>query len=327
MAAKPATLNFGAGPAMIPRNVLEKAQAELLDYAGSGMSVMELSHRSKEFEAVLNAAEADLRTLMDIPDNYKVLFLQGGATTQFSAVLYNLIGAGGGKSAVEKPDGWKDVPVDYIVTGGWSDKAAKEAKRLGAKVNIVVDTKKSNYNGIPPVAEWKLSGPSAAYVYYCSNETVHGVEFQNNGAAGQEGIFPGDHIDPSVPLVCDMSSNILSRPIDVSRFGVIYFGAQKNVGPSGLTVVIVREDLLKTGHPNFLPPLMLEWKTAADNQSMYNTPPTFAIYVSGLVFKDLIAKGGIAAVEKVNIEKAKLLYQAIEESNGFYRCVVKDGVR
>ncbi|KAI9021953.1 phosphoserine aminotransferase [Hyaloraphidium curvatum] len=326
--AAPATLNFGAGPAMIPRNVLEKAQADLLNYGGTGMSVMELSHRSKEFEAILAAADKDLRTLMDIPDNYKVLFLQGGATTQFSAVLYNFIGRKrGGAENGHAADDWRSIPVDYIVTGGWSDKAAKEAQRLGAKVNIVLDTKKQGYSGVPPPEQWKLSGPSAAYVYYCSNETVHGVEFQNNGAAGQEGVFPGDVVDPSVPLVCDMSSNILSRPLDVSRFALIYFGAQKNVGPSGLTVVVVRSDLLDATHPGLVPPIMLEYKTAADNTSMYNTPPTFAIYVSGLVFKDLIEKGGIAAVDKVNEAKAKKLYGAIEASNGFYRCVVKEGFR
>lgn len=315
------TLNFGAGPAAIPRAVLAKAQAEMLDYAGTGMSVMELSHRSKEFEGILARAEADLRALMGVPDNYRVLFLQGGATTQFSAVVYNLVG-GGDRNAQD----WRSVPVDYIVTGGWSDKAAKEAKRLGANVNIVVDTKKQGYSSVPPVAEWKLS-EKPAYLYYCANETVHGVEFTNNGVAGQEGPFPGDVVDPSVPIVCDMSSNILSRPVDVSKFGLIYFGAQKNVGPAGLTIVIVREDLLERVHPGLIPPLMLEYKTAAENQSMYNTPPTYAIYVSGLVFADLLAKGGIAAIDKINEEKAKKLYDAIEATNGFYRCVVKEGSR
>jgi phosphoserine aminotransferase len=313
--------NFGAGPAMIPRAVLEKAQSEFLDYAGTGMNVMELSHRSSTFEKILSEAEADLRQLMGIPKNYKVLFLQGGATTQFSAVVYNLLG---GPNA-SKP--LSEITVDYIVTGGWSDKAAKEAQRLGAKVNIVLDTKKAGYSSIPPASEFKIT-PGAGYLYYCANETVHGVEFSNNGAPGQTGVFPGDLlISADVPLICDMSSNILSRPVDVSRFGLIYFGAQKNVGPSGLTVVIVREDLLARSHPGLTTPLMLEYKTAAENQSMYNTPPTYAIYISGLVFKDLLAKGGIEAVDKINEEKAKRLYGVIEASGGFYKCVVTEGSR
>ncbi|KAJ3412537.1 hypothetical protein HDV05_000618 [Chytridiales sp. JEL 0842] len=302
------TWNFSAGPGVIPKPVLEKAQSEMLNFANTGCSLMELSHRSKEFEAVLAETEANLRSLLHVPSNYKILFMQGGATAQFSAVIYNLIG-----SDLTKP-------VDYIVTGSWSSKAVEEAKNLGVKVNIVVDTKPTKHNGaLPPVSEWKFS-PDPAFVLYCDNETIHGVEFDK---------FPFESVPKDVPIVCDMSSNILSKPIDVSRFGCIFAGAQKNMGPSGVTVVIIREDLIGTRkNASLKVPVMLDYKTFADNKSMYNTPPTFSIYICGLVFKWLLNDvGGLEKMAEINKRKSGAIYDAIKDSNGFYHCPVNENVR
>ncbi len=284
--------NFSAGPAVLPNPVLQQAQAELLDWRGSGMSVMEMSHRGKEYMGIHAQAEADLRDLMAIPKNYQVLFLQGGAHLQFSMIPLNLLR---GK-----------LSADYVNTGIWSKKAIDEARKF-CHVNIAADNKDKNCTYVPEFKSWKLD-KDAAYVHYTPNETIGGVEF---------GWIPdtGD-----VPLVADMSSNILSRPYDVSQFGLIYAGAQKNIGPAGVTVVIVRDDLV--GHADPRLPTMLDYKIHADNDSMYNTPPTYGIYMAGLVFQWLKKNGGVAAMETTNIAKAKLLYDAIDASGGFYVCPV-----
>jgi len=284
--------NFSAGPAVLPKEVLQQAQAELLDWHGSGMSVMEMSHRGKEYMGIQAQAEADLRELMGIPVNYKVLFLQGGASQQFAMVPLNLLR---GK-----------LSADYVNTGEWSKKAISEAKKF-SYVNVVASNADKNATYIPAFDNWKLD-KDAAYVHYTPNETIGGVEFNWVPDTGY------------VPLVADMSSNILSRPVDVSSFGLIYAGAQKNIGPAGLTIVIVRDDLV--GHAPSGLPAMLDYKTHADNDSMYNTPPTYGIYIAGLVFQMLKRKGGIAQMEKTNIAKAKLLYATIDASNGFYHCPV-----
>jgi phosphoserine aminotransferase len=280
--------NFSAGPGALPEAVLKQAQADLMDWQGSGVSVMEMSHRGKAFMSIAAEAEADLRELMVIPDNYKVLFLQGGATTQFAAIPMNLLR--GKKQA------------DYFNTGQWSKKAIKEAKQY-CDVNIVACSEADNFSTIPPVSEWKLN-PDAAYVHYTANETIGGVEF--------------DHIPDTgdVPLVVDLSSTILSRPIDVSKFALIYGGAQKNIGPAGLAIVIVREDLL--GDVIDGTPGMLNYQVQADSDSMFNTPPTFSWYMAGLVFKWVKAQGGLAAMAEINQRKAAKLYAAIEAS-GFYK--------
>lgn len=276
--------NFSAGPAMLPTEVLERAREEMLDWNGSGMSVMEMSHRGKEYVSIAEKAEADLRKLMAIPDHYKVLFLQGGASSQFAMVPMNLLR---GKTS-----------ADYLNTGHWSEKAIAEGKRY-CNVNIVADTKGSKYTTLPDASELSFS-KDAAFVHYTPNETIAGVEF---------GYIPdtGD-----IPLVADMSSTILSRPVDVSKFGVIYAGAQKNVGPAGLTIAIVREDLIGETLPGT--PTMFDYKTHADNGSMYNTPPTYAWYIAGLVFEHLLAKGGLAAMAEINKRKAQKLYDAIDNS-------------
>ena len=284
--------NFAAGPAVLPHEVLEQARDELLDWRGSGMSVMEMSHRGKEFMGIAAQAEADLRELLGIPKNYKVLFLQGGAHLQFSMIPLNLLR---GK-----------LSVDYVNTGEWSKKAINEAKKF-CFVNEVASSAGQNFTCVPEFKHWKLD-KEAAYVHYTTNETIGGVEFNWTPEVGE------------VPLVGDMSSNILSRPIDVSKFGLIYAGAQKNIGPAGLTLVIVREDLI--GHAPSGLPTMMDYKIHADNDSMYNTPPTYAIYMAGLVFQWLKRNGGIAKMEQTNIAKAKLLYDAINSSNGFYVCPV-----
>jgi phosphoserine aminotransferase len=289
--------NFSAGPAVLPKAVLQQAQSELADWHGSGMSVMEMSHRGKEYMGIHAQAEADLRELLAIPANYKVLFLQGGAHLQFSMIPLNLLR---GKTS-----------ADYVYTGEWSKKAIGEAKKFGS-VNVVIDNKDKNCSYVPAFETWQRD-PNAAYLHYTPNETIGGVEF---------GWIPetGD-----VPLVADMSSNILSRPIDVSKFGLIYAGAQKNIGPAGLTLVIVRDDLI--GQVAAGTPTMLDYKTHAENDSMYNTPPTFAIYMAGLVFQWLKSNGGIAAMEQANVAKANLLYGAIDASNGFYNCPVNPADR
>ncbi|MFZ5522781.1 MAG: 3-phosphoserine/phosphohydroxythreonine transaminase [Pseudomonadota bacterium] len=284
--------NFSAGPAVLPKQVLQQAQAELPDWHGSGMSVMEMSHRGKEYMGIHAQAEADLRELMGIPVNYKVLFLQGGAHLQFSMIPLNLLR---GK-----------LSADYVNTGEWSKKAIGEAKKF-SYVNVAANNADRNCSYVPAFSTWKLD-KDAAYVHYTPNETIGGVEFNWVPDTG------------SVPLVADMSSNILSRVIDVSKFGLIYAGAQKNIGPAGLTLVIVRDDLV--GHADPRLPTMLDYKTHADNDSMYNTPPTYGIYMAGLVFQWLKKNGGIAAMEQANIAKAKLLYDAIDASNGFYVCPV-----
>jgi phosphoserine aminotransferase len=288
--------NFSAGPAVLPKEVLQQAQAELLDWHGSGMSVMEMSHRGKEYMGIQAQAEADLRELMGIPANYKVLFLQGGASQQFAMIPLNLLR---GK-----------LSADYVNTGEWSKKAISEAKKF-SYVNVVANNTDKNASYVPAFDTWKLD-KDAAYVHYTPNETIGGVEFN--------WVPQIDNMPGSVPLVADMSSNILSRPVDVSKFGLIYAGAQKNIGPAGLTIVIVREDLV--GHAPSGLPTMLDYKTHADNDSMYNTPPTYGIYIAGLVFKMLKRKGGIAQMERTNIAKARLLYAAIDASNGFYNCPV-----
>ena len=280
--------NFSAGPAVLPEAVLAQARDEMLDWHGSGMSVMEMSHRGKEYMSIHEQAERDLRALMGIPSNYKVLFLQGGATLQFAMVPINLMRGKAG--------------ADYVHTGEWSKKAIKEAKLFGT-VNVAASSEDRNFTYVPAQASWKRS-PDAAYLHYCANETIGGVEF---GWVPD----PGD-----VPLVADVSSNFLSRPLDVSKFGLVYGGAQKNIGPAGLTIVIVRDDLL--GHAPKGTPTMLDYKVQADADSMLNTPPTWAIYIAGLVFQWLLRQGGLAAIEQRNIGKAKLLYDYLDGTE-FYR--------
>ncbi|HYD74766.1 3-phosphoserine/phosphohydroxythreonine transaminase [Ramlibacter sp.] len=280
--------NFSPGPATLPEAVLRQAAEEMLDWHGSGMSVMEMSHRGKEFIGIHAEAEATLRELMGIPSNYKVLFLQGGAIGENAIVPMNLIGRSG--------------RADYVVTGDWSRKSVKEAKTYGT-VNIAATGEASKFTAIPKQSGWKLD-PGAAYVHICSNETIGGVEYHWTPDTG------------AVPLVADMSSNILSRPIDVSRYGLIYAGAQKNMGPSGVTVVIVRDDLL--GHALPITPSAFNYKLQAEADSMLNTPPTYAIYIAGLVYKHLKAQGGLAAMEEHNRAKAKILYDYLDASS-FYR--------
>jgi len=279
--------NFCAGPAALPEAVLKKAQAEMLDYQGRGLSVMEMSHRSDYYIAIAQKAERDLRDLMGIPDHYKVLFLQGGASLQFAQIPLNLLGD---KSS-----------ADYVNTGEWSKKAIKEAKRY-CSVNVVASDEANNFTRVPAFNTWKLD-PNAAYLHYTPNETIHGVEYD---------FIP----DVKVPLVADLSSSILSEPLDVNRFGLIYAGAQKNIGPAGITVVIVREDLLGKALP--ITPTMLDYKIHADSDSMYNTPPTYAWYLAGLVFEWLKDLGGVEAMGKLNQAKAQKLYGYID-SSGFYR--------
>lgn len=281
-------INFSAGPAALPLEVLEQVQSELTDWNHSGMSVMEISHRSKPFIRVAEQAEADLRALLDIPDDYAVLFLQGGATTHFALLPMNLAGAG--------------QPADYLVTGSWSKKASKEAAPV-CSVSVVADGASLNYMDMPARNTWKLN-PQAAYFHYCANETISGLEMHEPPDVG------------GVPLVADMSSTILSRPVDVRRFGVIYAGAQKNIGPSGLVILIVRKDLLERPAAGTLPPI-LRYATHAAEGSMLNTPPTFAWYVAGLVFAWLKRQGGLAKMAEVNRRKAELLYRAVDDS-AFY---------
>ncbi|QKT04778.1 3-phosphoserine/phosphohydroxythreonine transaminase [Ectothiorhodospiraceae bacterium 2226] len=280
--------NFSAGPAVLPEEVLAQAREDLVDWQGSGMSVMEMSHRGKEFLSIAQQAEADLRELMGIPENYKVLFLQGGASSQFAMVPMNLMGARGTRA-------------DYINTGAWSKKAIAEGKRYG-EVNVAASSADEHFTTVPKESTWTLD-PQAAYLHYTPNETIGGVEFPFVPETGD------------VPLVADMSSTILSRPIDVSRYGIIYAGAQKNIGPAGLTVVIVREDLM--GEPLPGTPTMFDYRTHADNESMYNTPPTYGWYLAGLVFAWLKRQGGLKGMAEINRRKAGKLYAAIDGSD-FY---------
>ena len=287
--------NFSPGPAVVPELVLQQAQSELLDWHGTGTSVMEMSHRGNAFTSIARQAEADLRELLAIPDNYKVLFLQGGATGQFAAVPMNLLGDRG--------------HADYLNTGMWSKKAIKEAKLYG-EVNVVASSETQNFTTVPPRESWQCS-PDAAYLHYCPNETIGGLEI---------------HQPPQsdAPLVADMSSTILSRPIDVSRFGVIYAGAQKNMGIAGLTVVIVRDDLLGRALPTT--PTFLNWQVQADNDSMINTPSAYAWYIAGLVFQWIKELGGLEVMAERNAQKARMLYEVIDNSN-FYHNPIEPAYR
>jgi phosphoserine aminotransferase len=284
--------NFSAGPAVLPEPVLRRAREEMLDWHGCGMSVMEMSHRGKEFIAIAAQAEADLRELLAIPAGYKVLFLQGGATLQFAGIPMNLLR---GRSR-----------VDYVNTGEWAKKAIAEAKKY-AQVNVAASSEDRKFTYAPPQSAWKLS-PDAAYVHYTGNETIGGVEFHWIPQTG------------AVPLVCDLSSSLLSRPLDVARFGLIYAGAQKNIGPAGLTIVIVREDLI--GHAAPGTPSVMDFKAQADADSMLNTPATYSIYIAGLVFDWLQQQGGLGAIEKANVAKAALLYDLLD-SSGLYASPVE----
>jgi phosphoserine aminotransferase len=280
--------NFSAGPAVLPVDVLEEAQRDLLSLPGVGMSILEISHRSKAFDNVIETCEADLRALAGIPANYHVLFLQGGASLQFSMVPMNLLPAGGS--------------ADYVVTGSWSEKAVKEAKRVGG-VKIAATTADENYARVPKQSELALD-PAAAYVHYTTNNTIYGTEWHYLPDVG------------SVPLVADTSSDMFSRPIDVGKFGLIYAGAQKNLGPSGLTLVIIRDDLVARTPPSLA--TMLQYSVHVENKSMYNTPPVFGVYIMGLVLKWLINQGGLAAIDARNARKAAKIYAEIDRT-GFYR--------
>jgi len=286
--------NFSAGPAVLPKVVLQQAQYEMLDWHGSGISVMEMSHRGKEFTAIIEELEADLRELANIPSNYKILFLQGGASSQFAMVPMNLLC--GKKSA------------DYIVTGQWSKKASQEAKRY-CTVNIAASSEDTHFTYVPRQETWRID-KNTAYIHYTTNETIGGVEFYWTPE------FPKDS---QIPLVADMSSDILSRPLDVSQYGLIYAGAQKNLGPAGLVLVIIREDL--SGKPLAGTPTLFDYQVHIDNCSMYNTPPTYAIYITGLVMKWLKQQGGLSTIEQTNNRKAALLYDLIDHSD-FYHCPV-----
>ena len=280
------TYNFSAGPAVLPKSVMLRAQAEMIDWHDSGMSVMEMSHRGKHYMSIIEKVESDFRSLFNVPKNYKVLFLQGGAIAQNSMVPLNLLN---GKKA------------NYVVSGYWSKRSYQDALPFG-DMSIAASSESIGYTKAPDLKEWKIDS-SASYIHFCSNETIHGVEYFDLPSV------------KAIPVVADMSSHILSRPVDISQFGVIYAGAQKNIGPAGLTIVIVRDDLLEVASP--LTPSVFNWKTQAENQSMINTPTTYSIYMAGLVFEWLIELGGLAAIEKQNIKKAELLYSHIDSSD-FY---------
>lgn len=281
--------NFNAGPATLPLAVLEEAQRELLNFKGTGMSVMENSHRTKEYEAINSEAEALVKELLNVPENYRVLFLQGGASTQFAAVPMNLVSP--------------ENHADYILTGAWAEKAYKEASKF-IKANVVASTKEENFNRIPRIDEIKVS-ENPAYVHICSNNTIFGTQWQSYPDLG------------NIPLVADMSSDILSRRFDVSKFALIYAGAQKNIGPAGVTLVIIRKDLLENIPSNI--PTMLRYDIHAKNDSLYNTPPTLIVYMVNLVLRWLKNNGGLPAAEKRNEEKAALIYDVIDNSGGYYR--------
>jgi phosphoserine aminotransferase len=289
--------NFSAGPAVLPREVLQQAAAEMLDWHGSGMSVMEMSHRGPEFIAIHQQAVADLRELLAIPPNYKILFQQGGGLGQNAIIPMNLAGRGTHGAALGP------ATIDFVHTGSWSGKSIKEAARY-ANVNVAASSEANRFSAVPPQETWKLS-PHAAYLHICTNETIDGVEYN---------FVP--EVAGDTPIVADMSSHILSRTVDVSKYGVIFAGAQKNIGPAGLTLVIVREDLLEHALP--ICPSAFHWKTVAEHDSMYNTPPTYAIYIAGLVFAWLKRQGGVQAMEQRNIEKARLLYDALD-ADDFYQ--------
>lgn len=282
--------NFNPGPAALPLEVLQQAQAELLDYKGTGMSVMEISHRSKEFEAIINEAQADLRELMGIPANYKILFLQGGASLMFAMVPMNFRPAG--------------ASADYIVTGTWSKKAFKEAQKLGT-TKAAANLEAENFTRLPAPSELNLD-PQAAYLHFTSNETIHGVEY-----------FAEPVPPAGVPLICDASSDFISRPIDVSKYAMIYAGAQKNAGPAGVVICIIRDDLLEKVPANL--PSLLDYKALAEENSLLNTPPCWSVYIVGLVLKWAKGLGGLAEIEKRNQTKAEMVYKVIDGSGGFYR--------
>ena len=286
-------INFSAGPSTLPQEVLEQAAAEMLDWHGSGMSVMEMSHRGKEFMSIAGEVESDLRELLAVPANYKILFLQGGAITQNAVVPMNLLR---GRTV-----------ADYVNTGEWSKKSIKEAKKY-CEVRVAASSEDQGYTCIPGQGAWKL-GKDAAYVHICSNETIGGVEYQWVPQTGD------------VPLVADMSSHILSRPVDVAKYGLIYAGAQKNAGTAGLAMVIVRDDLIGQALP--VTPSAFDYKIQADNGWMFNTPPTYSIYIAGLVFKWIKRNGGLAAMERRNIAKAALLYDFLDASSFFANAVQK----
>lgn len=289
-----AVINFAAGPAKLPEEVMKKAQHEMVDYKGHGHSVMEMSHRSAEFSEILETARNKLRSLLKIPLNYDVLFLQGGGSGQFSALPLNLMNRGDG--------------ADYIVTGAWSNKAKEEAKRYG-KVHVVA--KPDKFNHIPSPITWTFS-PNPSYIYYCDNETVHGVEFH---------LPPDVPFDTEkVPIVADMSSNLLTKELDVSKYGVIFASAQKNIGCAGITVVIIRHDLMGYAMP--VCPSILNYQIQSDNRSVYNTPPCYSLYIMGLVYEWLEERGGVSAFAEKNRLKSQMLYSTIENSNGFYHSVV-----
>lgn len=286
--------NFSAGPSMLPEEVLKTAAAEMLEYGTSGQSVMEMSHRSKEYQAIIDAAEKDLRDVMNIPDNYTVLFLQGGASTQFAMVPFNLMN--------------KNNKADYIVTGQWAKKAYKEAARYG-KARAIASSEDKTFSYIPKITP-DMIDPEADYVHICMNNTIYGTKWNNLPETG------------NVPLVADISSCILSEPIDVSKFGVLYAGAQKNVAPAGLTIVIIRNDLI--GNAMEMTPTMLNYQTHSENGSMFNTPPCYTIYIAGLVFKWIKKLGGLEAMKALNEKKAKILYDYLDSSEMFKGTVVAE---
>lgn len=286
--------NFSAGPSMLPEEVLKTAAAEMLEYGTTGQSVMEMSHRSKEYQAIIDAAEKDLRDIMNIPDNYTVLFLQGGASTQFAMVPFNLMN--------------KNKKADYIITGQWAKKAYKEAARYGA-ARAIASSEDKTFSYIPKITP-DMIDPEADYVHICMNNTIYGTKWHNLPECG------------NVPLVADISSCILSEPIDVSKFGVLYAGAQKNVAPAGLTIVIIRNDLL--GNAMDITPTMLNYVTHSENGSMFNTPPCYTIYIAGLVFKWIKSIGGLEAMKKINENKAKILYDFLDSSVMFRGTVVAE---
>lgn len=327
------TINLGAGPSSLPTEVLLEAAQGILDYAGTGMGLTELSHRSSTFKAVVDAAEADLRALLSVPEDYCILFQQGGGTEQFAATALNLLA----HHAISNPDyvqqnNGTGPPCDYAITGSWTSKAFKEAKRLGVNARTAVDARKYNdgkFGVIPPVSQWTLSKAEEkpAMLYYCDNETVDGVEFPSPGFPVQD--LP-EAYRTTVPLVADCSSNILSRPIDVAAHSIIFFGAQKNVGPSGTTIVIAKKALFDKDPDQGVPaggpriPATLTYKNAIDNNSLYNTPPMFSIYASGLVFADLLKnKGGVQGATQRAQTKSKAVYETIDTSQGIFVPTVK----
>ncbi|KNZ53258.1 hypothetical protein VP01_329g3 [Puccinia sorghi] len=325
------TINLGAGPCTLPTSVLETAARGLLDYEGTGMGVVELSHRSKEFQELNEMAQTDIRRLLRVPEGFEILFMQGGGLTQFSCVVMNLVNQFRLANQTNKED---QVVVDYLVTGSWSLKASKEAARLGCRVNVVADGRSccpdnsNSFRGIPRPSEWRLSSCDAkeipAFLYYCDNETVDGVEFGSPGIPVEN--LPAHYLE-RVPLVVDMSSNILTRQIPEGLWkyiGIVFAGAQKNLGPAGLTLVLVRKNLIPHNLDLAVPlgglrvPDLLCYKHSADHRSLYNTPPIFSIYVASLVLRHLIQQGGIQTIQEINLQKSLAVYHAIDSSQGFY---------